>query len=33
MFKNRVLSKIFESKLDEVAESFMICIDVRMLLG
>ena len=33
MFKNRVMSKIFESKMDEVTEGIMSCADLRILFG
>jgi hypothetical protein len=33
MFKNGVQSKIFECKVDEVTESFMVCAGVRILFG
>jgi len=33
MFKNGVQSKIFESKMDDVTESFMVCTDIRILFG
>jgi len=33
MSKNGVQSKIFESKMDEVTDSFMVCTDVRILFG